>query len=80
MLWERVMPEPVRDALITLVLLAVIIGSFYFGALPTPYGTVTRRERPEAFYALIGMFLLMLLTSVYILCIQLDLIPNLLAR
>jgi hypothetical protein len=74
------MSEPASGALLIIFLLAVLIGSLYFGALPTPYGTVVRRERPEAFYAFIGTLCLMLLTSVYILSVQLDLIPNLLAR
>jgi len=74
------MPESMRDSLISFFILAVLTGSLYFGALPTPYGTVTRRDRPEAFYLLIGTLLLMLLFSVYMLCVQLHLIRDLVAH
>jgi hypothetical protein len=71
------MPELVTDSLVIGLIVAVIVASLYFGALPTPYGTFRRRDRPEAFYGLVGTLLLGLLVSVYLFCVHAGLIADL---
>jgi hypothetical protein len=74
------MPEWLKGSLIIAVLGIWAIHAIVVGKVGTPYGTYSRAEEPELFYANAGLLIFMAFAGLFLLLIQLGVVPDFIHR
>jgi hypothetical protein len=73
-------PEWVKGSLIVACLAIYTIAGLLSGKVTTPYGTYSRTEKPEIFFATVGLVSFLIVAVIFITLAEYGLVPNFTGR